>query len=504
MSLVINHNLTAERISNQLSSHYAQLGKSTQRLSSGLRINGAADDAAGLAIRELMRADVAALGQGMRNTNDAISMLQTMDGALGIIDEKLIRMKELAEQAATGTYDSTQRAMIDSEFQQMASEIDRIARATDFNGIKLLDGNFSTSSSSSGTGSDNIQYRTTISPQNYVEENYADRSKLPQGTSNFVIKNSKYAYFEGTDDALSLSVDAGDLSGQSFNITWNGSRWVINTEATNRYLDNAEFYHPTGGWKEGDYTIYNSDTIDIRSSNGGIQSFVLTVKDSNGNTISPSQRSAIANKTVNANVDDLTNPGTPTLTKTSGPGTISLSGNDLIIDVGDGNTLTKRNATNTSVIKFSLTVNKIENQEDEPEPIPDNVVKIHFGPGNDSSEDYYYIDKSDATLKGLGIKYMSIETQEYAQKALKRLDDAIVKKDQIRAYYGAMQNRLENTMTNLQVQAQNLQSAESRISDADVATEMTNFIRNQILTQSAVAMLAQANSMPQMAMRLIE
>ncbi|MBQ7456894.1 MAG: hypothetical protein IJS54_04755 [Desulfovibrio sp.] len=135
--------------------------------------------------------------------------------------------------------------------------------------------------------------------------------------------------------------------------------------------------------------------------------------------------------------------------------------------------------------------------------IPESVVKIHFGSGNDSSEDYYYINKRNATTTGLGIGALSIKTQEYAQQALRAIDDAIVKKDQMRAYYGTMQNRLENTMTTLSVQSDNLQAAESRISDVDVAVEMMNFVRNQILTQSAVAMLAQANSMPQMAMRLI-
>ena len=131
----------AANVARNLNTHYGKLAQSTQRLSTGLRVNSAADDAAGLAIRELQRADIAAYHQGARNANDAISMIQTADGALAIIDEKLIRMKELAEQAATGTYDSTQRLMIDSEFQAMASEIDRIANATDFNGIHLLNGN---------------------------------------------------------------------------------------------------------------------------------------------------------------------------------------------------------------------------------------------------------------------------------------------------------------------------------------------------------------------------
>ena len=292
--MYINHNQMATNVANTLTDHYSNLQTSTQRLSSGLRINSAADDAAGLAIRELMRTDVAALQQGVRNANDAISLIQTADGALGVIDEKLTRMKELAEQAATGTYDSTQRLMIDSEYQAMASEITRIANATDFNGIKLLDGSLSSS----------------------------------------------------THDGSGL-------------------------EATGQ-------------------------------------------------------------------------------------------------------------------------------------------LKVHFGTMNDSDEDYYYIQIGTSTASALGVGNSAVgslaytvSTQNAAQSALVGINDAVVSKDAIRAHLGALQNRLENTISNLTTQAENLQAAESRISDVDVATEMTNFVRNQILTQSAVAMLSQANSMPQMALSLI-
>ncbi len=123
MSLVINHNMMAMNAARNLSSSYTNLATSVRRLSSGLRVGQASDDAAGLGVRELMRADITALNQGVRNANDAISLIQTADGALGVIDEKLIRMKELAEQAATGTYNSDQSMMIESEYQAMASEI---------------------------------------------------------------------------------------------------------------------------------------------------------------------------------------------------------------------------------------------------------------------------------------------------------------------------------------------------------------------------------------------
>ena len=297
MSLVVNNNLVALNAARNLSTAYTALSKSTERLSSGLRINSAADDAAGMAVRELMRADISTLNQGVRNANDAISLLQTADGALSVIDEKLIRMKELAEQAATGTYNSTQRLMIDSEYQAMASEITRIANATDFNGIYLLNGN--------------------------------------------------------------LSGDIANFDGSGLNST--------------------------------------------------------------------------------------------------GP------------------------------------------------------LKIHFGTGNDAQEDYYYVSIGDCTASAFGLGTGSaagsagatISTQAQAQTALEAINTAIVSKDTIRANLGSMQNRLEATITNLEIQAENLQAAESRISDVDVATEMTEYTKQQIIAQSATAMLAQANSLPQLALSLL-
>ena len=307
MSLVINTNLMALNAARNLGEAYGRLGTSTRRLSSGLRVGTAADDAAGLAIRELMRADIATMQQGIRNANDAVSMIQTADGALQVIDEKLIRMKELAQQAATGTYNSDQRMLIDSEYQAMASEITRIANATKFNGIYLLNGNLSVSSANS-----------------------------------------------------------------------NPANWV---------------------------------------------------NDHNGRGLS-----------------------------SRGP------------------------------------------------------LKVHFGTGNSIKEDYYFISIGDSTASALGVGNSAarsagghnISTQANAQAALDAINKAIISKDKMRASLGALQNRLENTITNLSIQRENLQASESRISDVDVAMEMTQFVRNQILTQAAVAMLAQANSLPRMAMQLIQ
>jgi len=137
--LAIKNNLMAANAARYLGQSYDALATSVERLSSGLRINSASDDAAGMAVRELMRADIAVLNQGARNAQDGVSMLQTMEGALQTIDNLMVRMQQLAEQSSTGSYSSAQRTIMNNEFAQMTNEITRIAEATDFNGIKMLD-----------------------------------------------------------------------------------------------------------------------------------------------------------------------------------------------------------------------------------------------------------------------------------------------------------------------------------------------------------------------------
>jgi flagellin len=172
--LAIKNNVMSQNAARNLGLSYDSLAKSVERLSSGLRINSAKDDAAGLAVRALMRADIAVLQQGARNAQDGISMLQTMDGAMGTIDDALIRMKELAEQAATGSYSAGQREIMDAEFQEMADEIQRIATSTDFNGIKMLN---------SGGGSVTIHIGSTTA----MTVNVVDMRKAALGLDNIDI-----------------------------------------------------------------------------------------------------------------------------------------------------------------------------------------------------------------------------------------------------------------------------------------------------------------------------
>jgi flagellin len=376
VALIINHNMMAMNAARNLGDHYDSLAVSTRRLSSGLRIGTAADDAAGLAIRELMRADIATLNQGIRNANDAISMVQTADGALQVIDEKLIRMRELAEQAATGTYNSTQRLIIDSEYQAMASEITRIANSTDFNGILLLNGNLQAYGHNG-----NVMTPT-------------GRIKIHFGTGNL---SANDYYYVSIGNATASALGVGNAKSRAF-------------------------IPPAG------FNVSTTTALNQANSLYG-----LNVPASAYNMIaSTATFSLYSNVNLTGEVR-------------------YLVGND--------------NAGRQHVLSFNS-----------------SGALIH----DTTSQDGF-----------------SISTQDGAQRALASIQNAIVSKDLIRANLGALQNRLQNTITNLQIQAENLQGSESRISDADVAAEMTEFVREQILTQAAVAMLAQANSLPKMAMQLI-
>lgn len=471
MPISLLHNLSASQVANTLSAHFQALSDSTRRLSSGLRIEESADDPAGLAVRELMRADISALNQGVRNANDAISMIQTMDGALGVIEEKLIRMKELAEQAATGTYDSVQRLMIDSEFQAMGSEITRIALATDFNGIKLLAGaggmggfaqqtvgewNFNDLSDSSGNGNNLTQNGTVFTGGG----NLTTVDSLLGNVSASLNLNGGAGFSLSMTFNPALTAGAGahaelfQFGGLSARVTTTGELEVS--------LGGQSVQGPVGGVTNG-----GNNSLEVRIEADNALHVIL-----NGNDVG-----SIANANVGGN-------GNLVIGSWSNMGVGVVFGPVSVKDNPNG-----AQAGGQTAIPG--------------DPAPGKVL-IHFGTGNDSAEDYYVIDKSNATLAGLGLANADITTQNNAQTSLTRIGGALERHAEIRTYLGGLQNRLENTVTNLTVQSENTAASESRISDVDVAQEMQTYVRNQVLTQAALSMLAQANSLPGMvASRLI-
>ncbi len=533
MSLSIRTNLPALHTARTLGTRYADLSDSVRRLSSGLRVETAADDAAGLAVRELMRSDITTLHQGIRNANDAVSLIQTADGALAVIDEKLIRMKELAQQAATGTYNSTQRLIIDSEFQAMAAEIDRIALSTDFNGIKLLDGSLSGPHDGSGltsTGAVKIHF----GPGNDSAEDYyyiriddcsttglglRERVPFPDAPPGVQWINEAKIDYPGRHiilditDAFAGSNNAAFMKGLDFYQLPVGLENIT-------IISNAVTAHP-----------FHKPHVCLFSRNGmqltgpSMQSaypFRVTVNP-NGGTQNISPTSWWNNNTS----DDLIAKGKEADVFADNAQYVFNQGyaNDFTIPYGR-----KTIGGGTAVLSTSTGQNEIGSQwcgsqgvaQEEIfnlSMIPDDLVFFIGGHDNPSGGCNRYRLRIEADITeeflrklnvwaggqdpGMAGDMISIETQEKAQRALEVVDDAVVRKDTVRAYLGAVQNRLENTITNLQIQAENLSASESRISDVDVSTEMTRFVRNQILSQSAAAMLAQANSLPEMLVTLI-
>ena len=541
MSVVINNNLNALNAARTLNGHYGRLAKSVQRLSSGLRVNSAADDAAGLAIREMMRADIAAMQQGTRNVNDAISMIQTADGAMAVIDEKLIRMKELAEQAATGTYNSTQRLIIDSEFQAMGAEIERIARATDFNGLKILDGSGIAGKAVDGraaaaraAGAAAGSRASVVGPDGKTYSATVGNSFVNTGVGAITSQTSANALTQGITNPMALGVGTHTITLENDASITVGStgQYRVNVSTMGTITPGASYNisydAATQQWiLPGATSVGGNTSTGATFMIGGSTVIIASVTDQNG---APAALTENINFTYNSAgvYDPSYTASSATLTPVGVQANYDQNTDTLTleVDLGNGNVIQERFSIGSdrpidlSKITYTINVtakdpnkptdpNDPNNPNDPNDPnggggdIPPNVVKIHFGPGNDSAEDYYYINKQDCTLDGLGLAGVSIETQQKAQEALGTLDDAIVAKDNARAYFGGMQNRLENTLTNIMIQGENLQASESRISDTDVSLEMTNFVKNQILTQSAVAMLAQANSLPQMAMSLI-
>ncbi len=543
MSLVVNNNLMAANVARNLNTHYGRLQTSTQRLSSGLRINSAADDAAGLAIRELQRADIAALHQGARNANDAISMIQTADGAMGVIDEKLIRMKELAEQAATGTYSSTQRLMIESEYQAMASEITRIANATDFNGMKLLDGTLSSDKHDGsglvstgkmkihfGTANDSAEDYYYITIGNCTAAALGVGNSAYVGTGKYVLSETKTTLKDGTEVVKSADDQYVDNTGAVVPVT------ATLTEARQAADGSgAIYYHDGNAW-----VVASGTEINPAPSQTEIAAFPQA-KDVNGNLLvadavtgdlywKPDYVTTGANpQGVNqgANVTTITTNTElfkePAFVDANGKAidpqpdasevtAVYKIGNDEFYKATDGSYVKVVDGS-AYTLPPTATFPLPESRGDygpkfvtQTGPAP-GVAQTTYEQAEFKKADGTYLTAEEAKkVKGeekIPSDGYTVSTQEAAQKALNAINNAIESKDKIRAHLGAMQNRLENTITNLNVQAENLQAAESRISDVDVATEMTQFVRNQILTQSAVAMLGQANSLPQMAMQLI-
>ena len=442
--LAIKNNIMASNAARHLGKAYDALAASVERLASGLRINSARDDAAGLAVRELIRADIAVLQQGSRNAQDGISMMQTMEGAMAVIDDNLIRMTELAEQAATGSYSAAQRNIMNSEFAEMAAEIERIAGATKFNNISMLN---------TGTGTISIHVGTTSTINvDKVDMTQAGLS-IETGDGQWSIMTDNTGYAAATTTALTLNTAGGTLT--------------IRIQFGTEEVIDATF--ATGAGTSGEYSLQQvANAINYASQNPDIPNDF----DGNSNAYSAAEVIDGLDGTVGTYKLQLTARDTEstTLTITAGRGATSAA-TDMSGIFGTGTT----GAATTSLLTAGNT-----------------LWEKLLTTGEYASD----------SVGGAGAG-LNILTEAAAVTALATVTAAINTKDAARATFGYKMNRLESTISILDIQAENLMAAESRVSDVDVATEMATLTRTQVLSQAGIAMLAQANSMPQMALTLL-
>jgi flagellin len=438
--LAIKNNIMAANAARYLGRSYDALATSVERLSSGLRINSAKDDAAGMAVRELMRADIAVLEQGVRNAQDGVSMLQTMEGAMATIDNCLVRMKQLAEQASTGSYSSAQRTIMNNEFTEMAAEIERIANTTKFNDIGMLD-NTTARSIRFGTATDDA-----------ITASGADMTKAGLGITT---GSAGYQLVSDTG-AATADTDWVTVSGGTTDIVITFSDGGVAEDAITVTLSSAH-----GG--DGAYTMNEiADLINAETQNLG--------NDADG----VSKNYAMASVALGNDADNGRLDTQYYLTLTS-----RLTGADAVTMTSD---LSADAAAMTGGWEDDATAGHAASSLTE---------AIDEGTANDGLM---------GMQAGTGINLLTVSA---AEDALAAITTAIGLKDTARAAFGYKINRLEATGEVLAIQQENLSAAESRISDVDVATEMAELTRNQVLAQAGTAMLAQANSIPQMALSLL-
>lgn len=386
----INHNINALNAWRSMSQTQYSMSKTLEKLSSGLRINRAGDDAAGLAISEKMRGQIRGLNMAVKNAQDAISLIQTAEGALTEVHSILQRMRELAVQAASDTNTNVDRHQIQAELDQLREEIDRIARTTEFNTKKLLDGKI-----------ENFRYKP-------------DAKVVTAGNINVELAAVSSAATEGTYVIEVGQLDGAETSPIDVKITLIGrDGTILNSTIVTLGAASASIGNITFTW---DTTIFNIDQFGgALPLNQVIDSAVVRVEGA------------------------------------------YTAASQLIFQIG----------------------------------------------ANEGHNMIAGLDDMRAAALGLSTETLKVTDQDSAERTIMVVDAAIHRVSTARAALGAIQNRLEHTISNLGVAAENLTAAESRIRDADMAKEMMEFTKQQILMQSSMAMLAQSNALPQTVLQLL-
>jgi len=408
----INHNIAALNTYNKLTANNAATSNSLQKLSSGLKINKAGDDAAGLAISEKMRGQIRGLDQSSANASDGISLVNTAEGALNETHSILQRMRELAVQSSNDTNTDADRAEIQKEVDQLTSEIDRIASTTQFNTKNLLDGSMGKATTAAG----NINGNTALNKDTIV----------------------------GT-----VLISGEDKNGNSLGIV-SGDKIEIS-------------YTINGTTKSSGISVVAGTTITSLLSN--VSGAAVPVASSGGSGIS---LSASGTGYTNA-IHGLT---------------ITVTDKDGVVKTAATQALSSFTETKAATIKRE-----------------DGQATFHIGANTNQN---MQVSIENMSSEALGVNSLDVDTQDEANIAIKVIDEAITKVSAERSKLGSIQNRLDHTINNLGTASENLTSSESRIRDVDMAAEMMEFTKNNILSQAAQSMLAQANQQPQGVLQLLQ
>jgi flagellin len=459
----INHNIAALNTYRQLNSASTAQGKSMEKLSSGLRINRAGDDAAGLAISEKMRGQIRGLEQAGRNAQDSISLIQTAEGALNETHSILQRMRELAVQSANDTNTGADRSEIQKEINQLTSEVDRIATTTEFNTKKLLNGD----SGAKVNFSSNANVTSAQASENTVAGTYA----IDVTTAAEQATVAASAVFADADLTVASGTKSVEINGQSISFEF----------------DNADAAATAANFKN----AVNNANIGITVTGDGTTSALTLKTNDYGSDTSITIKASAVTAEMNL-TSDATTASTDSGVDVAGTiGGVAASGKGLTLTgTGDAAGL-KVNLTTTAASTVAAAGNV---------DVVQNALSTHIG-ANEGQQ--MSINISSMTTLDLGINSLDLESQSGAESAITTINDAIASVSGERSKLGAYQNRLEHTINNLGTSAENLTASESRIRDVDMAKEMMNQTKNSILSQAAQAMLAQANQQPQGVLQLL-
>ena len=487
--MVVQHNLTAMNSNRMLGITTKSQAKSTEKLSSGYKINRAADDAAGLSISEKMRKQIRGLTQASSNAQDGISAVQTAEGALNEVQDMLQRMNELAVKAANGTQSEDDRSYIQNEIDQLTTEIDRVAETTKFNETYLLKGDqdnekaytysyatatgkaatatMSTTASTKGSKITTMTFKTTASAdeQNEVAKLIRDQginvqySSKDSATTGKVV-NSATVSLNGTDKYTVTNTTGNDYSIKD----------AKGNEIATFTLENANL----GEKDKADAITPGTETFTASKATAGYKDGD-TVKyyDKDGNGIPENALSKYFSSTTNAT-------GTVSSTvKADAPLVYDALGNK--IDAAVADISAKQDLTGA----LTLT--------------------LHVG-ADATSNNQISVNLDAMSAKGLGVNGLKVDGTDdtNAKGSIETIKEAIQKVSTQRSALGAVQNRLEHTISNLDNVVENTTSAESQIRDTDMATEMVKYSNNNILAQAGQAMLAQSNQSNQGVLSLLQ